>query len=343
MPTKEIVLPRKKTVLVAGGAGFLGSHLCDKLIASGHTVYCVDNLHTGVMENLHQLRRSPKFTFIEQDVSEPLPPALKVDEIYNLACPASPLHYQADPIHTLMTCVTGTRQLLECASRSSARFLQASTSEVYGDPHEHPQQEAYWGNVNPVGPRACYDEGKRAAEALCFDYLRHRNVDVRVARIFNTYGPRMRADDGRIVSNFITQTLTGRPLTIYGTGTQTRSFCYVSDMIRGLTMLMALERTPSGPVNLGNPHEFTVMKLAQLVLALTGAKAGIVHLPLPEDDPQRRRPNIERAQDLLGWSPRTSLSQGLPPTIVWFSRNLGAAAGGRRRVTPESAVRPVIA
>lgn len=343
MPAKEIVLPRKKSVLVAGGAGFLGSHLCDRLIGEGHAVYCVDNLQTGVLENLQQLRRSPRFTFIKQDIRSPLPDKLQVDEIYNLACPASPLHYQADPIHTLMTCVAGTRQLLEFAVQQSARFLQASTSEVYGDPQQHPQKEAYWGHVNPVGPRACYDEGKRAAETLCFDYLRLGRVDVRVARIFNTYGPRMRADDGRIISNFITQALTGKPLTVYGSGKQTRSFCYVSDLIRGLALLMGLEKTPNGPINLGNPGEFTVLELASMIIALTGSRSGIIHAPLPADDPQRRRPDIARAAEILGWTPKASLSQGLPPTIMWFSKALRASAAKKRPLSVAEATHPVIA
>ncbi|HEX6957361.1 MAG TPA: UDP-glucuronic acid decarboxylase family protein [Ferrovibrio sp.] len=343
MSAKEIILPKRKAVLVAGGAGFLGSHLCDRLVASGHVVYCVDNLQTGLRQNLHQLEQNRCFTFIQHDIRDPLPKGLKVDEIYNLACPASPLHYQADPIYTLMTCVVGTRQLLEFAARNSARFVQASTSEVYGDPLEHPQNETYWGHVNPVGPRACYDEGKRAAEALCFDYLRLGKVDLRVARIFNTYGPRMRADDGRIISNFIMQALSGRPLTIYGSGKQTRSFCYVSDLIQGLMALMAVTATLTAPVNLGNPQEFTVLKLAKLILALTGSSSELSYEPLPIDDPQRRKPNIERARDLLRWSPTTSLPQGLPPTVVWFGE-CGQAIGGKKRPLPvDYAPRPVIA
>lgn len=342
MPAKEIVLPARNSILVAGGAGFLGSHLCERLISEGHRVYCIDNLQTGLAENLCDLRQESRFTFIKHDIREPLPQTLKVNRIYNLACPASPLHYQADPVHTLMTCVAGTRNLLEYAIHAKASFVQASTSEVYGDPHQHPQTESYWGNVNPVGPRACYDEGKRAAEALCFDYLRLGRVDVRVARIFNTYGPRMRPDDGRIVSNFITQALTGKPLTVYGTGRQTRSFCYVSDLIRGLVQLMETERNPAGPVNLGNPREFTVLQLAKLVRTLTESRSVIVFEPLPADDPKRRQPDIRRAKETLGWVPRVALNQGLPPTVAWFSNSLKSDQVVTRPVAVANVTQPVI-
>ncbi len=341
MPAKEIVLPVRKSILVAGGAGFLGSHLCERLVSEGHRVYCVDNLQTGLAENMRDLSRESRFAFIKHDVRDSLPQTLKVDRIYNLACPASPLHYQADPVHTLMTCVAGTRNLLEYAVHAKAVFVQASTSEVYGDPHQHPQTEAYWGNVNPVGPRACYDEGKRAAEALCFDYLRLGRVDVRVARIFNTYGPRMRADDGRIVSNFITQALTGKPLTVYGTGRQTRSFCYVSDLIRGLVQLMDVKQNPAGPVNLGNPREFTVLQLAKLVRTLTESRSVIAFQPLPTDDPRRRQPDIRRAKEVLGWAPRVPLGQGLPPTVAWFSKSLQAGQAVARPVAVASISQPV--
>lgn len=341
MPAREIVIPVRKSILVAGGAGFLGSHLCERLISEGHRVYCVDNLQTGLAENLRDLKQEPRFTFIEHDIRDTLPQTLRIDRIYNLACPASPLHYQADPVRTMLTCVVGTRNLLEYAVHARAAFVQASTSEVYGDPHQHPQTEAYWGNVNPVGPRACYDEGKRAAEALCFDYLRLARVDVRVARIFNTYGPRMRADDGRIVSNFVTQALTGKPLTVYGTGRQTRSFCYVSDLIRGLVQLMEVKTNPAGPVNLGNPREFTVLQLAKLVRTLTESRSVIAFEPLPADDPQRRQPDIRRAKALLGWAPRVPLSQGLPPTVAWFSKSLEREQGVSRPVAAASITQPV--
>jgi UDP-glucuronate decarboxylase len=341
MPVKEIVLPARKNILVAGGAGFLGSHLCERLISEGHRVYCVDNLQTGLADNLCNLQRESRFDFVRHDIREPLPQVLKVDSIYNLACPASPLHYQADPVYTLMTCVAGTRNLLEYAVHAQATFVQASTSEVYGDPHQHPQTESYWGNVNPVGPRACYDEGKRAAEALCFDYLRLARVDVRVARIFNTYGPRMRADDGRIVSNFVTQALTGKPLTVYGTGRQTRSFCYVSDLIRGLVQLMDMKNNPAGPINLGNPREFTVLQLAKLVRTLTESRSAIAFEPLPTDDPQRRQPDIRRAKELLGWVPRVSLGQGLPPTVAWFSESLKTTTAVVRPAAAANVSQPV--
>ncbi|WP_102961288.1 UDP-glucuronic acid decarboxylase family protein [Mangrovicella endophytica] len=317
---------RPRRILVTGGAGFLGSHLSDRLIGEGHTVYCLDNLQTGSTANLRALQASNRFTFIEGDICDPLPEWLEVDAIYNLACAASPPRYQADPVHTMMTSVVGTNRLLELATRCNASFLQASTSEIYGDPERHPQQEDYWGHVNPTGPRACYDEGKRAAETLCFDYWRAGKADIRVARIFNTYGPRMQPDDGRIVSNLICQALAGAPLTIYGTGEQTRSFCYVSDLIAGLMALMEVQPNPGLPVNIGNPVEFTINELASLVLEMTGSASPIVYHPLPTDDPQRRRPDISRAGDLLGWQPAVALAEGLRPTIDWFAAQAGTGA-----------------
>lgn len=317
---------RQKRVLVTGGAGFIGSHLCEALLAEGYRVVCVDSFLTGQRANVAPLENHPGFAFFRHDICEPLAISEPLDEIYNLACAASPPRYQADPVHTMMTSVQGTHNLLELACQHDARFLQASTSEVYGDPEVHPQPEDYRGSVNCVGPRACYDEGKRAAETLCFDYLRLGRADVRVARIFNTYGPRMRPDDGRIVSNLITQALKGFPLTIYGTGLQTRSFCYVTDMVRGLMALMAMAPNPKVPVNLGNPGEFTVGELAAMVHRMVPGAGQIVYQPLPQDDPQRRRPDIARAQALLGWQPRIALAQGLEETIAWFR-----AAGTRQK------------
>jgi UDP-glucuronate decarboxylase len=314
------------TALVAGGAGFVGSHLCDELLARGFNVVALDSLLTGQRTNILPLENHPNFCFIEQDIIEVLQSDIRFDRIYNLACAASPPLYQADPVHTMMTSVVGTNNLLALAERHQARFLQASTSEVYGDPEEHPQKEDYWGHVNCTGPRACYDEGKRAAEALCFDYLRLGRVDTRVARIFNTYGPRMRPDDGRIVSNLIVQALRNEPLTIYGTGQQTRSFCYVSDLVAGLVALMEAPENPVAPVNLGNPGEFTILELSDLVLKETGTASEVVFLQLPTDDPQRRRPDISRAQSLLGWSPQVPLTQGLPRTVKWFAAHLKAEA-----------------
>jgi UDP-glucuronate decarboxylase len=311
-----------KTVLVAGGAGFVGSHLCDTLLADGHEVICVDSFLTGSLRNIMPLQNNPRFRMIRHDVCEKLSINQEIDQIYNLACPASPPQYQADPIHTMMTSVCGTGHLLELAEKHGASFLQASTSEVYGDPKEHPQREDYWGHVNCTGPRACYDEGKRAAEALCFDALRMGNVDARVVRIFNTYGPRMQPNDGRIISNLIVQALRDEPLTIYGTGKQTRSFCYVSDLVDGLFRLMNLQPNPGVPVNLGNPGEFTIGELAEMVLANVTTRSTIVHEPLPADDPQRRRPDITRAKNLLGWEPLVPLSEGLLQTIDWFEQTL---------------------
>ncbi len=309
--------------MVAGGAGFLGSHLCDALLAEGAHVLCLDSFLTGRRQNIQHLSRDPRFDLLEADVCEPLPAALgraRIATVYNLACAASPPHYQADPEHTLLTCVLGTRHLLRVAEDTGATFLQASTSEVYGDPETHPQREDYRGCVNPTGPRACYDEGKRAAETLAFDYLRAGRAEVRVARIFNTYGPRMRADDGRVVSNVVTQALAGDDITIYGDGRQTRSFCYVDDLIAGLMRLASVQERPPGPVNLGNPDEMPVAALVRRVLALTGSRSSIVRRPLPVDDPQRRRPDIALARRLLGWQPLTSLDAGLKATIDWFER-----------------------
>jgi UDP-glucuronate decarboxylase len=313
---------RSKTVLVAGGAGFVGSHLCDTLLADGHEVICVDSFLTGSPVNVLPLQNNPRFQLIRHDICEKLPTNRKIDQIYNLACPASPPQYQADPIHTMMTSVCGTGNLLELAEKHGASFLQASTSEVYGDPKEHPQHEDYWGHVNCTGPRACYDEGKRAAEALCFDALRLGRVDARVVRIFNTYGPRMQPNDGRIISNLVVQALRNEPLTIYGTGKQTRSFCYVSDLVGGLVALMNVDPNPAMPVNLGNPGEFTIAELAEMVLANVPTRSTIVHKPLPADDPQRRRPDITRAKTLLGWEPLVPLSEGLLQTIAWFEQTL---------------------
>jgi len=315
----------KKTALVAGGAGFIGSHICDRLIADGYHVLCFDNLQTGREDNIRHLRRERRFDFIEGDVTDPLPAALtrstrSLAVVYDLACAASPPHYQADPEHTMLTNVVGAAHLLRLAERAGARFLLSSTSEVYGDPEMHPQQESYRGWVNCTGPRACYDEGKRAAETLAFDFDRLGRAEVRVARIFNTYGPRMRPDDGRVVSNIICQALSGDDITIYGDGSQTRSFCYVDDLVDGLVRLSRHEGAQPGPVNLGNPIELTVSELAERVVAMTGSDADIVYRPLPIDDPRRRRPDIGKAQRLLGWRPEVGLQEGLEQTITWFSR-----------------------
>ena len=309
----------RRTALVAGGAGFVGSHLCDALLARGMQVICIDSFQTGRMANIAPLFNDKGFKLIEADVVEAMPPVRRVDWIFNLASPASPPHYQADPVRTMMTNVAGTHNLLALARKTGARFVQASTSEVYGDPEQHPQSETYWGNVNPTGTRACYDEGKRAAEALCFDFLRAGLADVRVARIFNTYGPRMRADDGRIVSNLLVQALGNQPLTIYGDGSQTRSFCYVSDLVRGLIALMEVPKTPDGPVNLGNPHEITVLDLAREVCAAVKTRSRIALQDLPLDDPKRRQPDITRAKRCLGWEPEVPLQRGLSITASWFA------------------------
>ena len=305
-----------KRSLVAGGAGFLGSALCRRLLAAGQDVLCVDNFYTSRRSNIEDLLVHPRFEFQRHDVNFPL--YVEVDEIWNLACPASPIHYQRDPVMTIKTSVQGSINLLGLAKRVGAKILQASTSEVYGDPQVHPQPESYWGNVNPIGVRACYDEGKRAAETLFFDYHRQHAVEIKVARIFNTYGPGMQFDDGRVVSNFIVQALSGEPLTIYGDGSQTRSFCYVDDLVDGLIKLMNSERDFLGPVNLGNPDEFTILELAQQVLSHVGSTSSIQYLPLPADDPTQRQPNIDLAAHRLGWQPRVPLSEGLPPTIDYF-------------------------
>lgn len=307
-----------QTALVAGGAGFLGSHLCDALLAQGQRVICIDSFVTGNHDNLRSMRDHKQFLLVRHDICKPLDLRVKVDRVYNLACAASPPHYQADPVHTMQTCVVGTLNLLDLAERHGARFLQASTSEVYGDPEMHPQNESYAGSVNCTGPRACYDEGKRAAEAMCFDFLRAGRADVRVARIFNTYGPRMHAQDGRVVSNLVVQAIRGEPLTVYGDGSQTRSFCYVSDLVDGLHRLMEIEKRPDGPVNLGNPIEYTMRELAELVLDLTRSRSHMQFLPLPVDDPKRRRPDIGRARRCLDWRPVTSLREGLLRTIRHF-------------------------
>ncbi len=301
-------------ILVTGGAGFIGSHLIDRLMEQGHHVLCLDNLFTGTMTNIAHWQNHDRFTFIHHDIVEPIDVA--VDQIYHLACPASPVHYQADPIKTLKTSVMGTLHMLELATKYQARFLLASTSEVYGDPLVHPQPEDYWGNVNCTGIRACYDEGKRVAETLTFDFHRQLHTQVRVARIFNTYGPRMLEQDGRVVSNFISQALRGQDLTVYGNGSQTRSFCYVADLVEGLIRLMAADCTV--PVNLGNPGEYTILELTQTVQELVGKKVGIVFKPLPQDDPQRRRPDITRAKTLLNWQPIVPLREGLQKTIEDF-------------------------
>jgi UDP-glucuronate decarboxylase len=312
---------RNQHVLVAGGAGFLGSHLCDRLLAEGARVVCLDNLLTGGLGNLESALGHPHFEFVQADVVSPLPAAVtrrRFDRIYNLACAASPPLYQANPEHTLLTSVLGTKHLLDLAQEKGARFLLSSTSEVYGDPHVHPQPETYWGNVNPTGPRACYDEGKRCAETLSFDFDRAGRGEVRVARIFNTYGPRMRPDDGRVVSNFIVQALKGSDITIYGDGSQTRSFCYVDDLIDGFLRFSAKPKDCTGPINLGNPTEIPVRQLADIVIRMTNSRSRIVHLPAAIDDPQQRRPDISRAKEMLRWQPRVPLETGLEKTIVYF-------------------------
>jgi UDP-glucuronate decarboxylase len=303
-------------VLVTGGAGFLGSHLCDRLLAGGTEVLCVDNFFTGARRNVAHLLNDAHFELLRHDITFAL--YVEVDQIYNLACPASPMHYQHDPVQTTKTNVSGAINMLGLAKRLRAKILQASTSEVYGDPSTHPQSEEYWGNVNPIGPRSCYDEGKRCAETLFFDYWRQHKLAIKVARIFNTYGPRMHPNDGRVVSNFIVQALLGRDITVYGEGSQTRAFCYVDDMIDGLVRLMQTAETVTGPVNLGNPQEVSILDLARMTIDLTGSRARIVHRPLPEDDPRQRQPVIARARDLLDWTPRTPLKDGLLRTIAYF-------------------------
>jgi UDP-glucuronate decarboxylase len=332
----------KLNTVVTGGAGFIGSHLCDRLIQQGHRVYCVDNLVTGTFSNVRPLINHPDFEFIEQDIRKPLEIAGRIDRIYNLACPASPRHYQRDPIGTLQTCVLGAGNVIDLAREKRARALQASTSEVYGDPDIHPQPESYLGNVNPVGPRACYDEGKRAAETVFFDCHRIHGVPIKVARIFNTYGPRMLQNDGRIISNFIVQALKGKPITIYGDGTQTRSFCYIDDLLAGLQLLMESPPEVTGPFNLGNPDEQTVKQIAHLIVAQTGSRSTIEYHPLPQDDPRRRQPVISRARDVLGWSPRITLDEGLRATIDYFSLSLFTVErlSAKTRLTPSQAKTP---
>jgi UDP-glucuronate decarboxylase len=311
-----------KRIVVTGGAGFLGSHLCESLLRQGHDVLCVDNFHTGSERNVAHLMPHPGFSLLRHDVVDPL--YVDADEIYHLACPASPLHYQHDPLHTTRTCVQGTLNMLGLARRTGAALLQASTSEVYGDPQVHPQREDYYGQVNPTGPRACYAEGKRCAETLCMDYRRHHGVRVRIARIFNTYGPRMDAGDGRVVSNFIVQALSGVPLTIHGDGRQTRSFCYVADLIDGFDRLMRAPAGFCGPVNLGNPAECTMLELAGAVIALCGSRSPLRYLPGAEEDPRRRRPDISLARTQLSWTPLTTLDQGLRNTIAYYAQTQAA-------------------
>ncbi|MBR9982146.1 MAG: SDR family oxidoreductase [Desulfatitalea sp.] len=309
-----------KRIMITGGCGFLGSHLCDRLVAAGHEVLCVDNCFTGTKRNIRHLLDHANFEFIRHDITFPL--YLEVDEIYNMACPASPIHYQLDPVQTTKTSVHGAINMLGLAKRIKAKILQASTSEVYGDPEVHPQQESYWGRVNPIGPRSCYDEGKRCAETLFFDYHRQHRLRIKVARIFNTYGPRMHPNDGRVVSNFIVQALKGNAITIYGDGSQTRSFCYVDDLVQGLIRLMETPDAVTGPINLGNPVEFTILELARKVIDLTGAKSQLIHKPLPMDDPRQRNPDITLARETLQWQPAIALEEGLKQTIGYFDRLL---------------------
>ena len=316
-------------VLVTGGAGFVGSHLCRRLLESGDSVVCLDDLSTGSFANIAGLIGTGRLEFVRQDVTEPI--EVEVDQIYNLACPASPTHYQSDPLRTMKTSVLGALNVLELGRRLGVPVLQTSTSEVYGDPEVHPQVESYWGNVNPIGPRACYDEGKRCAETLFFDYRRQYGLEVKVVRIFNTYGPHMHPADGRVVSNFIVQALAGKDITVYGDGSQTRSFCYVDDLVDGLQRMMGTAQDVAGPINLGNPGEFTIGELARLVLELTGSRSKIVYRPLPEDDPRQRRPEINRARTVLGWHPRTPLREGLKLTIDYFAGHVG---DGRNRHRP---------
>ena len=309
-------------VLVTGGSGFLGSHLCERLLADGAQVLCVDNFFTGMRRNVEHLLERRRFELVRHDITDPL--YVEVDEIYNLACPASPIHYQLDPVQTTKTSVHGAINMLGLAKRMKAKILQASTSEVYGDPGVHPQTEDYWGNVNPIGPRSCYDEGKRCAETLFFDYRRRHRIAIKVARIFNTYGPRMRPNDGRVISNFIVQALRGDDITIYGDGLQTRAFCYVDDLIDALVRLMATSEDVTGPLNIGNPEESSVYALAETIIDLTGSRSKIIHRPLPLDDPRQRRPDIARARTALGWAPRTPLQEGLARTIAYFEQLLMA-------------------
>ena len=313
-----------RRVLVTGGTGFIGSHLCDRLIADGADVLCVDNLFSSSKSNIDHLRGHPRFEFVRHDVTLPL--VVEVDEIYHLACPASPVHYQRDPVHTTKTAVVGSINMLGLAKRTGAKILLASTSEVYGDPEVHPQTEEYVGSVNPIGPRACYDEGKRCAETLFFDYRRQHDLDIKVVRIFNTYGPRMQRDDGRVVSNFVVSALAGEPLSVYGEGSQTRSFCYIDDLVEGLVRMMATDHDVTGPINLGNPQEVTVAELAELTIALTRSPSTLTRHPLPADDPRRRQPDISKAEALLAWKPTIDLATGLQRTVDWFSEHMGSSS-----------------
>ena len=315
---------RERQTLVTGGAGFIGSHLCERLLERSDDVLCVDNFYTGRRSNIQHLMGNPMFEVQRHDVCFSL--YVEVDEIFNLACPASPVHYQFDPVQTTKVSVHGAINMLGLAKRVKARILQASTSEIYGDPTVHPQKEGYWGNVNPIGPRSCYDEGKRCAETLFFDYRRQHQLPIKVARIFNTYGPRMHPNDGRVVSNFIMQALNNQDITVYGDGTQTRAFCYVDDLVDGLIRLMDTSDDVTGPVNLGNPVEFTIRQLAELTIELTGSSSRIVHRPLPEDDPKQRRPDISMAQELLAWTPRVQLRDGLTKTIAYFDQLLRSSS-----------------
>lgn len=310
----------QKRILVTGGSGFLGSHLCERLLADGHDLLCVDNFYTGRKQNIAHLLKNPYFEILRHDVTFPL--YVEVDEIYNLACPASPIHYQFDPVQTTKTSVHGAINMLGLAKRLKAKIFQASTSEIYGDPERHPQPENYWGHVNPIGRRSCYDEGKRCAETLFFDYHRQHGLDIKVARIFNTYGPRMHADDGRVVSNFVVQALTHQPITIYGDGSQTRSFCYVDDMIEAFVRFMDMPKTFNGPVNLGNPMESTILELAETIVKLTGSRSELIFKPLPTDDPKRRKPDIQLARKAIGWTPTVPLEDGLMATIRYFDEML---------------------
>ena len=316
MDKQKSQVPRNKSILVTGGAGFIGSHLCEKLLEAGNDIICLDNLFTGTKENICHLLQDPHFELIRHDIVHPI--FLEVDEIYNLACPASPIHYQYNPVKTIKTNVIGSVHMLGLAKRVKAKILQASTSEVYGNPEIHPQHETYWGNVNPIGLRSCYDEGKRCAETLFFDYHRQNKVKIKVVRIFNTYGPRMHPNDGRVVSNFIVQALRGEDVTIYGDGSQTRSFCYVDDMVRGILAMMTAADDFIGPVNLGNPVEYTIMELARKIIDMVNSNSRIVHNALPPDDPTRRKPDISMAQKELNWNPATSLEKGLKKTIDYF-------------------------
>lgn len=320
------IYDNRKRILVTGGAGFLGSHLIDRLIAQGHEVLCVDNLYTGTKRNIDHLHDEPRFEFMRHDVTQPL--YVEVDEIYNLACPASPIHYQHDPVQTIKTSVHGAINMLGLAKRLKCKILQASTSEVYGDPHIHPQTEGYWGNVNPIGPRSCYDEGKRCAETLFYDYHRQHGLEIKIARIFNTYGPRMHHADGRVVSNFVVQALQGQDITIYGDGLQTRSFCFVDDLVDGLIRLMASDASTTRPVNLGNPEKLTIRELAEKVIALTDSRSRLTFGTVPTDDPRQRCPDISRAHEELAWTPTVQLDEGLTRTIAYFEEHLKKLASG---------------